>query len=265
MSDDKTDLTKLQHSDIEEPGPADVVTQELAYLKPPIHHPHPQPHLGVPEQETKGDTTYVTTCPGIFSELDPFCYPPGTNNLPTIYTNVFDSSGKEIPHTLPSTPQEPYNLHDGEPDVTKIEPTSPTDDLYETFAHLADTIIGVSAHSYWAKFGDCTQVEVGDTLSGQQIDAAHVKAHLQRAIDILEGNPVPDRVYSGFPLLHYNGPHKIKAVKPIEDGLGKIIGGNVAVHQIWYDSHIESDTAFLDLSKLKDKNGEWIKDKACLE
>ncbi len=226
-----------------------------------IKHPHPQPHLGVPRQQTTGTTTSVTTCTGIFPELDPFCHPPGTNNLPTIYTNVFDSCGIEMPNTLPSTPHEPYNLHEGDPSVSEIEPASPTDDLHETFMHLADALTGGPAASYWATFGDCTQAAVGDLLPDQVINAAHVADHLQRGIDILEGNPIPDRVYSGFPLLHYNGPNKIKAIRPVEDGLGHIVGGNVAVHQIWYDSHIESDTAFLDLSKLKAKDGTWIKDK----
>jgi hypothetical protein len=51
--------------------------------------------------------------------------------LPTIYTNMFDGFGKEMPNRLPSTPDIPYNLHDGDPVVSKIDPSSPTDDLLD--------------------------------------------------------------------------------------------------------------------------------------
>lgn len=239
----------------------DSKTQELECPEPPVNHPYPQPHLGTPDQRTEGDTTYVETCQGIFPKLDPFCYPPGTNNLPTIYTDVFDSSNVKMPNTLPSTPSVPYNLHDGEPHVAEIDPISPTDDLRTIFGDLAELISGLSAHNYWARFGDCIRSDVGEPLPEEEINVSTVQQLLRRAIDILEGNPIPDRVYSGFPLLHYNGPNKIKVVRPVENGLGKIISGNVDVHQIWYDNHIESDTAFLDLSRLKDKDGKEITDK----
>ncbi|MCA9469473.1 MAG: hypothetical protein KC643_29080, partial [Nitrospira sp.] len=68
----------------------------------------------------------------------------------------------------------------------------------------------------------------------------------------LEGNPVPDRVYSGIPMIHYSGPNKVKKVVPIKDAEGKVIGGNVVIHQVWFDTHIESDTAFLDPSEVQD-------------
>jgi hypothetical protein len=44
------------------------------------------------------------------------------------------------------------------------------------------------------------------------------------------------------------GPTKVKKVTPVYDATGKLVGGEVAVHQVWYDSHIESDTAFVDPS-----------------
>ncbi|GAC1392898.1 MAG: hypothetical protein NVSMB38_18210 [Ktedonobacteraceae bacterium] len=262
MADDsKTHVEGLGQDEGIEPGAVDVMQQELECPELPVNHPHPQPHLGIPHQRIEGDTTYVETCQGIFPELDPFCYPPGTNNLPTIYTNVFDSSQVEMPNTLPSTPSVPYNLHDGEPYVTEIDPRSPTDDLRAIFDDVAELITAQSAQSYWARFGDCIRPDVDEPLPEEEINVSAVQRLLRRAIDILEGNRILDRGYSGFPLLHYNGPNKIKAVRPVEDGLGKIISGNVDVHQIWYDSHIESDTALLDLSKLKDKDDEWIKDK----
>ena len=46
---------------------------------------------------------------------------------------MFDGFGKEMPNTLPSTPDVPYNLHDGDPVITKIDARSPTDDLLEVF------------------------------------------------------------------------------------------------------------------------------------
>jgi len=83
-------------------------------------------------------------------------------------------------------------------------------------------------------------------------DANAIARNLQRGIDILEGNPVPDRLYSGLPLLHFMGPEKVKKVTPILDSSGKVIGGNVTIHQVWFDTHIESDTAFLDPSAVPD-------------
>lgn len=162
-----------------------------------------------------------------------------------------------IPNTLPSTPSVPYNLHDGEPCVSEINPISPSDDLRNLFDRFAELLTCESAHNYWAKFGDCTNENVGEPLSNQLINVKAVQKNLQFAIDIIEGNPVNDRAYSGFPLLHYNGPYKIKCIQPIKDSLDKVIGGNVDVHQIWYDTHIESDTAFLDLSSIliKDEEG----------
>jgi len=49
-------------------------------------------------------------------------------------------------------------------------------------------------------------------------------------------------------LLHYTGPEKVKRVTPILDEKGQKVGGNVHIHQVWYDSHIESDTSLLDPS-----------------
>ncbi|MGI8625024.1 MAG: hypothetical protein ACR2J5_00400 [Geodermatophilaceae bacterium] len=201
----------------------------------------------------------METAEGIFAELDPFRFPPGTNLLPTVYTDVFDSLGHEVPNTLPCTPRDPYHLHDGDPVVTEIDPTSPTDDLRLVFNRVVELVSGRDAHGYWADYGDCTQPDaVGQPLPADQVDEAEVARQLRLGIDILEGNPVAGRAYSGFPLLHYKGPRKVKTVRPTQDGLGKIIGGNVDVHQVWYDSHIESDTAFLDLSRLKDSSGKFI-------
>ncbi len=197
-------------------------------------HPHPQIRPS-PSILTKiGDTNYVITGQSLFPESDPFKYPPGTNFLPNVYTNMFDGFGKEMPNTLPSTPDVQYNLHDGEPVVSKINPASPTDDLLEVLK-LSNNLPQSS--------------ERGEN---KVVSDKEIVQQIQRGLDILEGNPVPDRAYSGLPLLHYKGPEKVKKVIPIRDATGKVIGGNVNVHQVWYDIHIESDTAFLDTTEVAD-------------
>ena len=207
--------------------------------EPPLTRTHqPLPAMGEYTITTSPDgmTTYYSTPTGKFPESDPFINP--TNLLPTVYENVKDADGNEIVNTLSSTPEHPYNLHP-DPVVAVINPTSPTDDLGEVF------------RSWHKAQQDNKGRSIGSgnsTYHRLNFDSAKI----QRALDVLEGNPVPDRVYSGIPVLHYNGPNKVKAVVPITDGTGKVIGGNVTVHQIWFDSHIESDTAFIDPRSVRD-------------
>src|SRR5207244_119335 len=194
---------------------------------------------------TIGNTTRVITGKSLFQESDPFRYPPGTNFLPTIYTNMFDGFGREMPNTLPSTPDVPYNLHDGDPVISKIDPRSPTDDLLE--------VLGMSLPIKSDKSSKAqSRKPQGAATEASATTDEQVGKQIQRGLDILEGNVVPDRVYSGLPLLHYKGPEKCKKVSPIRDATGKVIGGNVNVHQVWYDIHIESDTAFFDTTEVKD-------------
>ena len=199
----------------------------------PVCHPYPQPRLQASSVKTEGNTTTVVTGDSIFPKpaIDPFTKPPGSNFLPTIYTNMFDGNGKEMPNTLPSTPTRPYNLHDGDPIVSAINPTSPTDDLRQIF----DLVTRLARQK---------PQETAD------VDA--LRKAVQLGLDIVEGNPVANRVYSGLPLLHYTGPEKLKKVTPILDAHGKTIGGNVDVQQVWYDSHLESDTSLLDVSAVQD-------------
>jgi hypothetical protein len=196
-------------------------------------HPYPQPCPPGSTMTTSGDTTTVTTGLSVFPEpaVDAFTLPPGTNFLPTIYTNMFDGFGVEMPNTLPSTPSNPYNLHDGDPVVTDINANSPTDDLRAVF----DGVMRLAAKP-----------------QKEDAEVATMRRYIQRGIDILEGNPVQDRAYSGLPLLHYMGPTKVKKVAPVYDAAGKVVGGNVDVHQVWYDSHIESDAGFIDPSDVLD-------------
>lgn len=244
----------------------------------PVRHPHQQPQMRTPHQEEKdgGRLICVETCEGLFPEIDPFLYPPGANLLPTVYTDVFDGRNppQPIPNTLPSTPRKPYNLHDCDPVVTELtdeQKKSPTDDLYELLNDLPLLLTGNSYREHWAHHGDCTKPDdFGSPLPGAQIDASAVAEKLQLAIailqgDQLQGDPYQHRVYGNgkFPLLHYNGGEKLKQVKQVTLDDGRTIW-NVDVHQIWYDSHIESDTAFIDLSPLNGPDGkvsdtvEWM-------
>lgn len=183
--------------------------------------PQPRPPQAQESVSADGKTTTVITPENtIFPAQDPFLEPPGSNHLPTVYQNVCDGNGVEVVNTLPSTPEHPYNLHP-DPVVTTINKTSPTDDLSKAFKQIAKR------------------------------DASSAGA-VQRAIDILEGNPVSGRMYSGLPLLHYNGPNKVKRVQAVYDGTGNKIGGMVEIHQVWFDSHIESDTAMIDPSDVQD-------------
>ena len=88
-----------------------------------------------------------------------------------------------------------------------------------------------------------------------------MKALIDFGIAVIEGEPVANRAYSGFPLLHYTGPEKTGVVVPKLDGRGNVVGGNLDVHQIWYGQHIESDTTFVDLTPiLYDGAGDRLKD-----
>lgn len=213
--------------------PTPDTASNMCSVRKKTGHPYPQPCPPASTLTTSGNTTVITTGLSIFPEpaVDAFTLPPGTNFLPTIYTNMFDGFGVEMPNTLPSTPSNPYNLHDGDPIVTDINSNSPTDDLRLVF----DSVTRL--------------------LAKPQKEAAEVETlrrYIQRGIDILEGNPIQDRAYSGLPLLHYKGPSKVKKVTPVYDAAGKLIGGNVDVHQVWYDSHIESDAGFIDPSDVLD-------------
>jgi hypothetical protein len=168
-------------------------------------------------------TTTYTTPTSNFPESDPFVNP--TNLLPTVYADVDASNGVAIPNTLPSTPEHPYNLQAQPPVITRINPASPADDLMAIF------------EAWRGPHGHFRQ---------QNFDPAA----LQRGIDILEGNPVPNRVYSGLPMLHYLGPLQDGKVVPEYDAQGNPIGGNITVHQVWFDQHIESDTSFIDPSAM---------------
>lgn len=195
-------------------------------IKPPQGHPHVQPRPKPSKVTMEGDTIVIRTGDSIFPKphVDPFTLPPGTNFLPTIYTNMYDSYGREMLNTLPSTPANPYNLHDGVPNVTEIDPTSPSDDLRAVLDKVTELVAKQPGPDRQAAISEAIQI----------------------GIDVLEGNRRPGRAYSGFPLLHYMGPAKVKPVELVRDANGNVVGGNVDIHQIWYDGHIETDTSFID-------------------
>src|SRR5215208_3384814 len=158
--------------------------------KSPDCHPYPQPRLKPSTTTRSGDTILIETGESLFPKpaVDPFTLPPGTNFLPTVYTNMFDGNGVEMPNTLPSTPANPYNLHDGDPVVTEINPLSPADDLRAAL----DTAARLAAKP-----------------AREAAEAEELGKAIRRGLDVLEGNPLPGRAYSGFPVLHYVGPEKV--------------------------------------------------------
>ena len=208
-----------------------------------VGHPCPNARPAMPSQTTVGDTTTVITSPSLFAETDPFVSPAqATNLLPNFDGNLFDGNGVEMPNTLPSSAAHPYNLHDT-PEVSSISEASPETDLMHIFSYSSKiTTIKVKTRENnkdSVKGGLITEKRLPgeDGLSRQQL--------AQRALDILEGNSIPDRVYSGISVLHYKGPEKVAKVDKDTK--------NVNIHQIWYGSHIEADAAFIDVSEVKEE------------
>ena len=67
-------------------------------------------------------------------------------------------------------------------------------------------------------------------------DATAASGARQRALDILEGNPVPNRAYSGLALLNWNAAARVKDVPA---------GGTVTVNEVRYADHVLTDTWLL--------------------
>jgi len=180
-------------------------------------HPDPEPRPGFSSQTLSNDgiTTVVVSPEGL--------RPLGDNQLNYVESNLFDGNGDEMVNTLPSRPGNQFNLLDGPVQITSIDSTSPADDL----EMVLDGVRSAAKK---------------DIIDSSLIDFG---------LDILEGEPV-DRAYSGMAMLHYTGPERIRRVTPIFDAAGNKIGGNVDVHQVWWDGRIESDTAMLDPTDVQD-------------
>lgn len=214
----------VQQKEIDQNTPI-VWNDALNYCQPNEQTPgHPGPQFRLPKskQHTHAGVTSIQTAETCFPEpeVDPFTLPPGTNLLPNEYVDMLDGTGQSMPNTLPSTPNIPYNLHDGDPVVRVLNNAiSPSDDLHTIMFGLEKSIANKNVNG--------------------------TKELLNFGVNILEGNEITrnsKRYYSGFPVLHYQGGKKEKKV----NAKTKL----VKVHQIWFDEHIESDTAFLDLSEL---------------
>ncbi len=174
-------------------------------------HPNPEPRPGFSTTTLSADgkTTFVVSPEST--------RPVGDNKIPYLESNIFDGAGVEMVNTLPNTPTVDFNLHDGPVVESDIENTSPSQDLRDVFKDVGEAAAEGTVDQFLIQFG----------------------------LDILEGNPI-SRVYSGIPVLHYKGPEKVSVVQPIFDAQGVKIGGNVDVHQVWFNGRIESDTAFID-------------------
>ena len=215
-------------------------------------------------QSADGKTTYLSTAEQILPEGDSFG-PNPPNMIPTKYENAQSCRGNPIPNTLPSTPDNPYNLHP-DPLVSTIDKTSPTDDLDWIMDTLEEMLLsGKKPKGHDDNAGTASSKrEINRTArhaieknrkihnkrydyyelygGGRALDKHEINRISRHALDIIEGNPLSDelagRVYEGFPLLHYLGGLKTKSVDPVTK--------TVTINQIWYDTHIESDTNYVD-------------------
>ncbi len=181
-------------------------------------HPGPQPRPAMSSQVTSpdGSTTFVSTTTSLFRG--------GDSELPYVEREALDSLGVTIPNTLPSRPGSPFNLHAGPVQVSTIDKTSPRDEMRRVI----------------------------DEVRSQARRGVVNRDLLRLGIDILEGNPIPGRGFSGFAMLHYTAAERVKRVEPVRDATGRVVGGNVTVRQIWFDNQIESDTALIDPSDVRD-------------
>lgn len=227
-------------------GTAPAAAQGLSALNPictALSTQQPRPPFETRELVDGGMRTILTTPPPIFPEGDSFG-PAPTNLLPTVYQNAQTCRGNEIPNSLPSTPENPYNLHP-DPEIRVIDKTSPTDDLDAILDQLE--AMSTPQHVCRTRRGE----EVCEYIF-PRVTPGQVRLLARDAVDIIEGNKLKgklkNREYQGFPLLHYLGGLKTRPV----DGATK----RVVINQIWYDSHIEADTAYLDPSSVLED--EWV-------
>src|SRR5437660_7053531 len=136
---------------------------------------------------------------------------------------LVDHAGNEIAAT--STAGTAAQLAGG-PTLTQMlfSPASPGDDDPAALAAL-----GSSA---------TPEDDLGAALDALR-DASSVsdaQAARRRALDILVGNPIAGKAYSGMPLLNWDVPSKIKDVPP---------GGDVQVRALRFGDSVLTDTALL--------------------
>lgn len=213
--------------------------------------------------------TYVRTAPSIFTNsvdlegdgskqpVDRLGRPPGTNMLPTVYSNLYDSGGTEMANTLASTKQEPYALQAAAPRAVRINAESPIDDLRNVLEKIASVVLGTTYASLLTNPDAITLDSLAEHASGAsdrvQAQGNLVRHQIRWALDIVEGNgrdspsAIPgDRAYRGFPLLNHSGHERVNRVMPVYGPDHSVVGGEAHVHQIWYGGHVQSDTMFFD-------------------
>ena len=228
---------------------SDVFAQAGPGPTPPPATRMPSPMLpasawGMVESADGTTTTFITPT-SLFDATDPWVNP--SNLLPNVYENVKSVDGSEIINTLPSTPDNPYNLHAVAPVITQLaDKTSPANDLAAIFKGWYTGSQELGSYTPETPYAPGNPYsEANYHYHPEYFD----QAMIQRGIDVLEGNPIEGRNYSGMPVLHIAGGDQVKTVMPIyaEDGVTPI-GGNVTVHQVWFGQHIEEDTSYIDTS-----------------
>jgi hypothetical protein len=135
-----------------------------------------------------------------------------------------DTNGQHITNT--GNPQ--AQLVGGPSVVQKLfNPASPGDDDPSALNALGD--LGDPE----SDLGDALDSMGAAAAAGDRTGAANAR---QLAINILEGNPIARKAYSGMPLLNWNAPAKIKNVPA---------GGNVVVREVRFGETALSDTWLL--------------------
>jgi hypothetical protein len=143
---------------------------------------------------------------------------------PSAGARLNDIGGQPIPNT--GNPQ--AQQVSGPSVLTKLgTPATPNDDDPNALAALGSP-------------GD-PETDLGLALDTMGVaaannDRAKATSARQLALDILEGNPIAKKAYSGMPLLNWNSPAKIKSVPA---------GGNVVIREVRWDEHALSDTWML--------------------
>ena len=135
-----------------------------------------------------------------------------------------DLNGQPIANT--SNPQ--GQVVGGPTVVQKLaDPATPNDDSPSALAALG------SPGDPEDDLADALDAMGAAASSGNRSAAASARS---LAINILEGNPIANKAYSGMPLLNWNSPAKVKNVPA---------GGNVVVREVRFGEHALSDTWLL--------------------
>ena len=141
--------------------------------------------------------------------------------------------GSAVPNTGPGAEAEAGFGHvAGAPNVLSNE-------LLDSPFDLSDAGDAAAAAALWSPGTPENDLAAAlDTLAGAA-SASEAEDARRRAVDILEGNPINKKAYSGIPLLNWNPPSKVKTVPA---------GGTVEIKQVRWGEHMVSDTWLLDFA-----------------